>query len=122
MIAVRAGAVSVEENIVAFLHDDASAGGQGLGHGSAGIAVAVLRIAAPDQDGRGTRIVHFNNEAADAAGQSLVIGNQRASTLFEKLHAAEALLGFVDLPRRVRKGGLERKNLIAERDLGLRVA
>ena len=52
VVALGAGAEAGEEDVVAVLEDDAAAGGEGFEHGRAGVLVAVLAVAAPDELGR----------------------------------------------------------------------
>src|SRR5262249_6252665 len=124
-VALRASACALQEDFCARLLNNKLAVWQSLHDGRAGITIAILNRAIPDQLGRlcpGLRRIAIEQEGARAARSAVIIAQEDLPAFFKPDQAAETLLGFVKLHQRASERRFEQHDAITQCSFLLRIA
>src|SRR6202167_2213416 len=122
MIARRTGAFRRQIDVVSVLQDSLLPVRETRHHGTAGVAIAVLHIAAEDQAAFPVGRVPADLYSARPALVALVIGDQGSAALRQRFQTRETLDRFEDFAGlRLKRRG-QRQNAVAMRRLFLGIA
>ena len=122
MVALWRRAGARQEKVLPVLDQDRLTVRRRLHHGAAGIAIAILTVAAPDEAGRAARGVEVDLERADAPRPPFRIAQSMRVRLWRRAGSREAMLEFDDFARVAGERRLEGHQAVAMRHVVLQVA